>query len=199
MTSEFGTFEATRQAKAYKRCLEYAQGFNPAQPQGYPSLLMFSAGSWGVGKSHLSCAIIHHVLNKWDGVPRERPVLFITEPQLFLRLKATFNVPDGDRTWRETEDDVMKELTTVPLLVLDDVGKMEQSDMRFVQRTLFAVIDGRYSNQLPMVITANLDGQGIREHLGAGRGNEASFDRLVEMTGGKFHEMKGASYRRNTK
>jgi DNA replication protein DnaC len=50
-----------------------------------------------------------------------------------------------------------------------------------------------------MVITANLDGQGIREHLGAGRGNEASFDRLVEMTGGKFLEMKGASYRRNAK
>ena len=197
-TSEFGTFERERQPKAYDCCLAYAQGFNLAKPQGYPSLVMFSEKCWGVGKSHLACAIINHLLNKWNGVPRTRPVLFVSEPDLFRRIQATYNVAREDRGWRETEDDVMKELTTVPLLVIDDIGKEERGDPRFVQRTLFAIVNGRYNNLLPLVLTANLGEHGLRQYLGAGQ-NEASFDRLVAMTKGEFVAMTGKSYRRNAK
>ncbi|MDD5081742.1 MAG: ATP-binding protein [Dehalococcoidales bacterium] len=194
--AEFGTFERERQARAYDRCREYAQGFDLVKPQGYNSLVMFSERAWGVGKSHLACAIINHILNNWGGYPVTRPALFVSEPDLFRRIQATYNVPREDRDWRETEDDVMRELTTVPLLVIDDLGKEERSDPRFVQRTLFAIINGRYNNLLPIVLTANLGEHGLQRYLGAGRENEASFDRLVAMTKGEFISMTGKSYRR---
>jgi DNA replication protein DnaC len=196
MNEEFGTFESERQPRAYKKCVAYAEHFPLLKPRGYPSLVSLSAGDWGVGKTHLVCSIIHHILNRWNGEEISCPVLFITEPDLFRRIQATYNIPPEERAWHETENDVFNQLIRVPLLILDDVGKEERADPRFVQRVLFAIIDGRYRLTLPIVLTTNLSPEQLSAHLGGERGNEASYDRLVEMTGGKFIQLKGESYRR---
>jgi len=114
---------------------------------------------------------------------------------MFRRIRATFNHTVN----KETEQDIYKLLTTIPLLVVDDIGKEEVSDPRFVQRVWFSVINGRYDNMLPIVITANLTPDEIAYHLGGSRNNEASFDRLYEMVGGVFWENEGKSYRREVK
>ena len=111
---------------------------------------------------------------------------------MFRRIRATFNHIEK----QETEEGIYKLLTTIPLLIVDDVGKEEVSDSRFVQRVWFSVINGRYDNMLPIVITANLNPDKIAYHLGGSRNNEASFDRLYEMVGGVFWENEGKSYRR---
>lgn len=181
--------------KAWKQCKEYAEGFLPKMPQQSKSLILYSSHVWGVGKTYLVCAIGHALLDKWQGETDWCPVCFISEPQLFLRIRATYNRRTYSEAHAETEDEIYHKLIRVPLLILDDVGKEEVSDPRFVQRVLFALIDGRYQSMLPMVITANLDLSGLARHLGGERENEASLDRLSEMTGNSFIELNGSSYR----
>lgn len=196
MNKRFETFEKERQPLAYKKCLRYAEQSPLSPARGYPSLVLFSAGVWGVGKTHLICSIAHQILNRWNGEEISCPVLFITEPDLFRRIQATYNIPPEEKARRESENDVFTHLIKVPLLILDDIGKEERADPRFVQKVLFAIIDGRYRLQLPIVLTTNLSPEQLSAHLGGERGNDASYDRLVEMSEGKFIQLKGKSYRR---
>ncbi len=175
-------------------CDSYIKEFSLASPQQSKSIVMYSHEMWGLGKTRLVCAIANGILDKWNGESTRCPVYFVSEPKLFLRVKSTYDRRNGTEN-HETEDDIYNQLTRVPLLILDDVGKEEVADPRFVQRMLFAVIDGRYGNILPMVITANLDTDGLARHLGGDRGNCASMERLMEMTGNIFWELKGVTYR----
>lgn len=176
--------------KVMKICQEYADKFLPHTPTKSLSLVLYSRNTWGVGKTYLACSIAHEILDKWMGEPQYCPIMFVSEPQLFLRVRSTFNRREG-----ETEEEIYRQLSSTPLLILDDVGKEEVSDPRFVQRVLFSVIDSRYQKMLPIVITANLDTDGLDKHLGGDRGNSASMDRIVEMTGNNFYELIGESYR----
>lgn len=193
----FLTFDKRRQPEAYKTCADYATKFTLQNYEGFPSLVLMSDKVWGVGKTHLVCAIAHALISRGQGEWWAAPVRFITEPDLFRRIQASYDKPkfgEGART--EIEDDIIRSYTHCPLLILDDVGKEERTDMKFVQRTLFSIIDGRYRNMLPMVITTNLNAAAFRQHLGGEAENEASFDRLIEMCRGSFTQMKGKTYRR---
>ncbi len=192
--------------KAYRRCWDYAERF-PIEDmgRGYPSLVLFSEKSWGVGKTHLAGAIAHRVLDRWQGTPAGCPVRFISEPELLLQITATYNYTLEEKQFRESEADIINRLIAVPLLIIDDVGKRKVADLRFVQRIHFSIIDGRYKRLKPVVLTANLDSEGLGRYLGginpAGQdlsgGDEATLDRLIEMCGGEFDKMDGKSYRRN--
>lgn len=193
MNHDFSTFEKGWQNEAYKKCVAYSESFPvDRRPIDYPSLYIYSETSWGVGKTHLSCAIAHRIFDRWKGEREVCPrVVFISEPDLFRKIQATFNYSSEEKRYRESEDDIIKSLTWCDLLILDDVGKEKRRDMDFVQRTLFAIIDGRYKASLPMVLTANLYPAELKRHLGS-----ASFDRFVEQTKGKAVVMDGKSYRR---
>ncbi len=194
MDVDFSTFKKGWQDKALKLCWNYAEAFPiDRYPKGYRSLYLWSTESWGTGKTHLSVAICHRILNRWTGLgnkgcPR---IIFLSEPELFSRIQATYSFTREESQMRESEDDIIKTIVYADLVVLDDVGKEPRRDMQFVRKTLFAIINGRYNAQLPMIITANLDPAGLKEHL-----ESASFDRLWEMIGGKSVRMDGQSYRR---
>ena len=179
----------------YHECKKFVEAFSFLNPRLSKSLVLYSSSVWGVGKTHLACAVANSIIAKWAGEIMRCPVYFITEPQLFLKVRATFNRNHNEGQYQETEESIYKRLTTVPLLILDDVGKEDVSDPRFVQRVLFAIIDGRYQNMLPIVMTANLNPDELDAHLGGTRGNSASIDRLAEMTGNVFWEIRGKSYR----
>lgn len=180
--------------QVYKECVEFSEKFSFHNPQISKSLFFYSSGVWGLGKTFLSCAVANAILDKWNDEVSYCPVLFTSEPSLFLRIRSTFNRQTSERP-QETEQDIYNKLTKVPLLILDDVGKEEVADARFVQRVLFAVIDGRYQNMLPIILTANLTPDELDAHLGGSRGNSASMDRLLEMTGSTAFEMRGQTYR----
>jgi len=196
MNKQFEDFKSEKQPTAYKRCVEYAEQLPMTKARGYPSLLLFSAGVWGVGKTHLVCSIAHRILNRWDGEEMACPVYFITEPDLFYRIQGTYHIRPEERTWHETENDVLNHLAQVALLIIDDIGKEERADPRFVQKVLLSIVDRRYRAELPIVMTTNLIPEHLSAHLGAERGNEASYERIVEMCQGKFLKMAGKSYRR---
>ncbi len=205
MNEEFGTFDTKRAGNVkyvYQKCLSYAKGFPidyqayvRKEVKAYRSLVLVSIDVWGIGKSHLACSIGHNILNRWKGEDITNPILFISEPDLYRSIQRTYNYTPEEKRYLETEDDIIKSLIYRPLLILDDVGKERRTKPDFVQRILFAIIDGRYKNLRPIVMTTNLSSDSLRDYMGAGS-DEASFDRLWEMTGGEFVVLKGESYRR---
>lgn len=197
MNEDFSTFDRSKQETAFKVCWDYAEGYPFDKLRGYKSLLLFSEHSWGVGKTHLVCSIGHRVLDRWKGEDISRPVLFVSEPDLYTRLQASYGFSGNGK--KESEADIIRQLTRVRLLILDDVGKRRVADPKFVQRIMFSIIDGRYREMLPMVITANLNPEELEAYLGGGQGDEAAVDRLVEMCGKTFWQVEGDSYRKKPK
>jgi len=205
LNEEFGTFDTSRKGnikKIYDICLRYAKGFpidyrayTRAEGKPYPSLYIYSEAVWGVGKSHLACSILHYILNNWEGETQVRPVHFISEPELYRKIQATYNYNNDEKKYRESEDDIINELIARPLLVIDDIGKERRQDQRFVQRVLFAIIDGRYKSLRPVVITSNLSPDNLGRYLSGQNEDDAIMDRLIEMTCKKFYQIKGESYR----
>jgi len=204
INEDFSTFEKKRQPEAFKWCWEYAEKYplpdHEGQPyfyeRGYPSLLLFSNNSWGVGKTHLACAICNRILDRWDGQPMACPVKLLSEPELFMRIQATYNYSFEEKQLRESESDILNGLIAAKMLVLDDVGKRRVLDPRFVQRILFTIVDGRYKAERPMVITANLNPAKLKAYLSGGVGDNAIYNRLIEMCKGKSLQIDGESYRR---
>jgi len=157
-------------------------------------MVMFSSDVWGIGKTHLACSIGNRILERWKGEDITCPVLFVSEPSLYARIQATYNYGADEKKYLESEDDIINRMIWTPLLILDDIGKEQRSDPRFVQRTLFRIIDGRYNNLRPVVMTTNKEPGELKRYLS--EKDEASFDRIWEMCGGVFLKLEGKSYRR---
>jgi DNA replication protein DnaC len=102
---------------------------------------LFIWGGYGCGKTHLAAAIAN------SAVACNIPTLFLTVPDLLDSLRFTF---DSEETSFEERFD---EIRNIPLLVLDDFGTQNMTN--WALEKLFQIINYRYINQLPLVVTAN--------------------------------------------
>ena len=100
-------------------------------------------GGFGCGKTHLAAAIANFAVAM--GVP----TLFLTVPDLLDALR--FSYDSADTTFEERFD----EIRNAQLLVLDDFGT--QNATAWAQEKLFQIINYRYINRMPLVVTTNLD------------------------------------------
>lgn len=107
---------------------------------------------YGTGKTHLACAMLTEQLR------RARPARFIAAPDYFERLKRLMDSEDGSP--QAYADYVAAE----PLLCLDDLGKERLTDWSRAQ--MFALIDARYRQRLPTIITTNVTYDDIERALG---------------------------------
>ncbi len=99
-------------------------------------------GPFGCGKTHLAAAIANHAVS--IGVP----TLFLTVPDLLDLLRFAFDAEDI------TFEQRFEQIRTSNLLVLDDFGT--QSATAWAQEKLFQIINYRYINHLPLVVTTNV-------------------------------------------
>ncbi len=109
-------------------------------------------GSFGTGKTHLAAAITHQAVQ--SGVPS----MFLTVPDLLDWLRSSFS--SNEDTSFEGR---FEEIRNIPLLVLDDLGT--ENATPWVREKIFQIINHRYLNRLPTVITTNLDMQRIEERI----------------------------------
>lgn len=100
-------------------------------------------GGYGCGKTHLAAAIANYAVGM--GVP----TLFLTIPDLLDTLRFSFD--SEDTTFEQRFD----EIRNAPLLVLDDFGT--QNATAWAQEKLFQIVNYRYINKLPLVVTTNLE------------------------------------------
>lgn len=99
-------------------------------------------GGYGCGKTHLAAAIANFAVN--NGLP----TLFITVPDLLDSLRFAFDDPET------TFEGRFEEIRNAALLILDDFGT--QNATAWAQEKLFQIVNYRYINKLPAVITTNL-------------------------------------------
>ncbi len=108
------------------------------RPEGW----LLLEGGYGCGKTHLAAAIANQAVSQ--GIL----TLFITVPDLLDFLRFAFSDPET------TFEERFEEVRTVDLLVLDDFGT--QNATPWAQEKLFQIMNYRYINKLPTVITTNL-------------------------------------------
>jgi len=99
-------------------------------------------GEFGCGKTHLAAAIANYVVDL--GIP----TLFLTVPDLLDSLRFSYNDPEA------TFESRFDEIKNAPLLIMDDFGTQNATD--WAQEKLFQILNYRYINKLPLVVTTNL-------------------------------------------
>ncbi len=99
-------------------------------------------GPYGCGKTHLSAAIANHAIE--SGVS----TLFLTVPDLLDWLRYAYS--GVDMSFEER----FEEIREIPLLILDDFGT--QNATAWAQEKIFQIMNHRYINQLPTVVTTNM-------------------------------------------
>jgi len=142
---------------------------------------VFITGSWGLGKTHLGIALLMewfaNTLQNEEQIDGNYKIvcsrgfpLFLPATELFLRLKNSFD------TKTETEKDILDSLDRKDLLMLDDLGTDKVSE--WSKQIIYTLIDRRYRNVKPIIITSNLS---LKEIADVYDGRVAS--RLIEMGG----------------
>jgi DNA replication protein DnaC len=128
-----GPWQADSLEHAYHQAQQFAQ-----KAEGW---LLFQGG-FGCGKTHLAAAIANFTVSL--GVP----TLFITVPDLLDALRFAYDNPES------TFEQRFEEIRAAPLLVMDDFGT--QNATAWAQEKLFQILNYRYINKLPLVVTTNL-------------------------------------------
>lgn len=149
----FDTFQPRGQiglGERQARSLEFA--YNSANQ--YASNLkgwLLLQGTYGCGKTHLAAAIANFAVDM--GVP----TLFLTVPDLLDLLRFSFEAENV------TFEERFEQIRTADLLVLDDFGT--QSATAWAQEKLFQIVNYRYINRLPLVVTTNVQLSEIEERI----------------------------------
>jgi DNA replication protein DnaC len=104
---------------------------------------LFLQGPYGCGKTHLAAAIANFA------VGLAVPTLFLTVPDLLDTLRFTYDDPEA------TFESRFQQIRESTLLVLDDFGT--QNTTAWAQEKLFQILNFRYINRLPTVVTTNLE------------------------------------------
>ena len=176
----FSTFQLTDDNKRAAAAARYQHvvydkwGFDKRLAYGKGVSMLF-AGPPGTGKTHLAAAIANHL------IAQGKPVICMTMIDLLERIKRTYSTTGG------SESDVLKIYKTVPLLVIDDIGKEPPTEWAI--STVYNIINGRYEAYLPTIVTTNYDTEALIDRMTPRESHDsmtarATIDRLMEMCRG---------------
>lgn len=141
--STFATYRANTPAmtQALETCRGYADNFGEHFQAGRNLLL---CGNIGAGKTHLASSIVQHVIRQHGAV-----AVITTAAEIIRVFKRSM-----DRNAGYTEGDVINELASFDLLVIDEIGAQKGSEYEL--GVLHEIVDRRYQLVLPTVVVSNL-------------------------------------------
>lgn len=102
-------------------------------------------GNTGTGKTTLGMLVAKEAL------AAGRTVGIYFAPTLLTQIRRTYEKAESGSAY----DDLFRRLTSVDLLYIDDLGSERRTD--WVVEQLYALVNERYENQLPMLVTSNSD------------------------------------------
>lgn len=163
----------------YKVCNENKTAYFKAKKYvadllaGKKSNSLFITGNIGTGKTHLAASIANELIKNGQ------PVIFGTLINLLTEVKDSYSI-DG-----EYESKIINKYSKIGLLIIDDLGKERPSE--WTLEKLFTIINNRYENNLPVIITTNYNREKLRERLACNKNYEIAdsiISRLYEMCKG---------------
>ena len=154
-----------------QKVLQYIEDINGNVKEGKGMVLW---GGTGTGKTLLAVAILKAAMNRgYTG-------LFQSAPELMYHFNSVYSTA-------ETEQNIIDALRSVDVLVLDDLDKGKWTEK--VAERIYVIINARYGEVKPTLITTNLDPRALLELVG-----EAIFDRIRESS--TFVALSGESFRK---
>ena len=146
---KFDNFEVnSNNKKVYQSLKDYSEKLaNSVERKG-----LILVGNNGVGKTHLACSIANELIK--NGIP----IIYGTLINLLAELKNTYDVDNNI-----SEMKIIKLYEKVDLLIIDDLGKEKPSEWGLEK--LFTIINSRYENNLPVIITTNYDQNSLINRL----------------------------------
>lgn len=165
----FKNFSPGENTTQLKKCVEFAKNLSTTDGEG---LILY--GSVGTGKTHLAVAIARHAIAKHG-----MSVCFKSYPELVAVMRWAVK--------KNEERPLHEKLYDADLLILDDLGK--ERTTAFVDQNLFNLINIRYREKKPIVLTTNIRGiKELAEYV-----DEAIISRLMGTC--KAVELKGKDMR----
>lgn len=141
-----------------------------SQCQGWENGGLFLHGPPGTGKTHLAVALLKQV-------KRTQGDRFITVASLLMELRNSFR--DGAA---KSEMEIIDHYSSANIVVLDDLGVEKSSE--FTIQSLYIIIDKRYSEMRPTIITSNLTLEEVAEKVGDRIASRiAGMCRVIELKG----------------
>ncbi|ADD02662.1 DNA replication protein [Thermoanaerobacter thermohydrosulfuricus WC1] len=163
--------------KLYKMAVNYCKRWPEMKAKNIGFLFW---GPPGTGKSFLAFCIANKLIENLV------PVIAISTIGLLNRIKQTY------KNYSEEEEvEIINILRNASLLVLDDLGAENNND--WAREKLYEIIDSRYRDGKPMIVTTNLTLTQLKEKLTGWDGVARTYDRLIEMC--YPVEIKGTSKR----
>lgn len=158
---EFRNYEINEHnSEMAEACKRYVKEFSEETTQG-----ILLQGTVGMGKTHLAIAMGKNLAHKgfWSQ--------WVNFARICIEVKHTWGS-------KEKFEETVKRPLYSPMLILDDLGaeKIDKTDQGWVSELVYDVIQYRYENMLPTIITTNLN----LDALGA-RYTPRTASRLAEM------------------
>jgi DNA replication protein DnaC len=119
------------------------------------ALIGGETGGVGVGKTHLAVATARAIIREHDV-----SALYWNHPQTMAKLRRHWS-----RNEFEEAEAVMESAERCGLLVLDEIGLVQMTE-RDLER-FYALVDYRWSNLQPWILTSNHDRAALVERIGA--------------------------------
>ena len=167
----FDNFDFSRSIsvmEGYKKAMSYENEFLEIENTRCNSIMFL--GQVGSGKTHLSMAICNELMDRGISVIYMGYRDFITSIKQNMMDSVYYNR-------------VMNRYKNARVLFIDDLfkGKISDSDINI----MFELINHRYFNNLPIIISSECDVKRLLEV------DEALGSRLIEMTKGRVVEVRG--------
>ena len=148
LNSTFENYKITNKNKnAYENVKKYVNKLI----KGTTNKGLFITGAYGVGKTYLASCIANEIIKNG------KSVIFGTLIQLLDFIRDSYSDSEV------SDKDYLNLYSSVDLLVIDDLGKEKPSEWGLEK--LFTIINSRYENNLPVIITTNYNQNSLAERL----------------------------------
>ena len=139
-------------------------------------------GNAGSGKTHLAVAIFREWV-KTQKVTTNN-ALFITVTDLLLEIREVFS----DKT-DKTEAEIVNKYAREQYLILDDLGAEKTSEWSIT--TLYTIIDQRYRQELPTIVTTNLTIDQIGSQISERIASRLSSGKVIKINAPDYRKKRG--------